>query len=100
MKGKYTIFQEDAPTELLQNGNPNILVMWKGSTLTNDEALIIMNKDIENRQHFHAESLGEFVLSGAPLKDVSPEYPLKFIPEPFHYELNPGQGLVYVTKRE
>ena len=99
IKRNYTIFQEDAPTELLQNDNPNILVMWKGSTVTNDEALIIMNKDIHEGQRFYAESLGDYVLSGAPLKDISPEYPMEFIPEPFHYELHPGQGLVYVTKR-
>ena len=100
IKKTYTVFQEDSPTEILQNSNPNILILWKASTRTDDEALIIINKDIHNRQRFYAESLNEFVLAGAPLHDVSPEYPLEFIPEPFYYELNPGQGLVYVTKRD
>ncbi|MEW6599479.1 MAG: alpha-amylase family glycosyl hydrolase [Nitrospirota bacterium] len=100
IKKRYSVFQEDAPTDILQCGNPNVLVLWKASSRTEDEALIIINKDIYNKQHFHAESLYEFVLAGAPLLDVSPEYPLNFIPEPFHYDLNPGQGLVYVTKRD
>jgi starch synthase (maltosyl-transferring) len=100
IKKTYSVFQEDAPMEILQNSNPNILILWKASTRTDDEALIIINKDIHGKQHFYAESLNEFVLAGAPLQDVSPEYPLEFIPEPFQYELNPGQGLVYVTKRD
>ncbi len=100
IKKEHAVFQEDAPTEILQTNNPKVLVLWKASTQTDEEALIILNKDTKNKQHFHTESLGDFVLAGAPLKDVSPEYPLEFIPEPFNYTLNPGQGLVYVTKRD
>ena len=74
-------------------------MIWKASPATKEEALIIINKDIDNMQHFHADDLHSFVLSGAPLQDVSPEYPVDYIPEPFNYDLNPGQGLVYVTKR-
>ena len=29
----------------------------------------------------------------------SPEYPLDFLPEPFNYDLRPGQGIVLVTKK-
>ena len=38
-------------------------------------------------------------LNGAPLKDVSPEDRLDYIPEPFRYSLRPGQGIVLVTSR-
>jgi starch synthase (maltosyl-transferring) len=100
IKGRYSVFQEEAPTEIIQCSNPNILMLWKGSTTSKDEALIILNKDISNMQHFFADNMREFVLAGAPLKDVSPEYPVEFIQEPFNYTLNPGQGLVYVTKRD
>ncbi len=100
IKRSYVVFQEEAPTEILYNDNPNILFMWKGSTFTEEEALIILNKDIHNRQHFYVDSLKKFVQAGAPLKDVSVEYPVEYIAEPFHYELNPGQGLVMTTKRD
>lgn len=93
------IFQEETPVEILHSGNPELLMIWKASPATKEEALIIINKDIDNMQHFHADDLHSFVLSGAPLQDVSPEYPVDYIPEPFNYDLNPGQGLVYVTKR-
>jgi starch synthase (maltosyl-transferring) len=40
------------------------------------------------------------VQAGAPLKDVSPEYPMQYLHEPFHYALRPGQGIVLVTHRD
>jgi starch synthase (maltosyl-transferring) len=99
-KENYTIFQEEAPTEILPSNNPSILVMWKASINTQEESLIILNKDIHNKQHFYADSLHKFIQAGGPLNDVSPEYRLEYIPEPFSYDLLPGQGLVLVTARE
>ncbi len=83
----------------MQSNNSRLLILWKASTTTKEEALIIINKDVKKMQQLHTERLQDFVLSGLPLKDVSPEYPLEFVPEPYDYKLNPGQGLVYVTKR-
>ena len=31
---------------------------------------------------------------------VSPEYAMDYIPEPFHYALRPGQGIVLATSRK
>jgi starch synthase (maltosyl-transferring) len=100
IKTNNLIFQEETPVEILQSGNPELLMIWKASATTKEEALIVLNKDMNNMQHFDADDLHSFVLSGAPLKDISPEYPVDFIPEPFNYILNPGQGLVYITKRD
>lgn len=100
IKGRYTIFQEEAPTEILPSDNPNILIMWKASTTTREEALLILNKDIYNIQHFQTERICDLVQSKAPCTDVSPEYPLDYLPEPFTYDLRPGQGIVLVNKRE
>jgi starch synthase (maltosyl-transferring) len=99
IKAENSIFREEAPLEILQSDNPALPILWKASTVTKEEALIVLNKDINNNQAFHAEDLHNFVQSGAELKDISPEYPLDYIPTPFKYNLNPGQGLVYVTKR-
>ena len=100
IKDNYTIFQEEAPTESLPSNNPSILVMWKASINTQEESLIILNKDIHNKQHFYADSLHKFIQAGGPLNDVSPEYRLEYIPKPFSYDLLPGQGLVLVTARD
>jgi starch synthase (maltosyl-transferring) len=100
LKQSYAVFQEESPTNILHCKNPNVLLMWKASTRQRDEALLILNKDSSNRQDFHVENFRQFVQSGAPLRDVSPEQPLEFLPEPFHYTLQPGQGIVLVTERK
>ncbi len=100
IKSSNPIFQDDAPTEMLHCDNPNILLMWKGSTNTLEESLLILNKDIHNKQYFHAGNLNTYFHSGAPLVDISPEYPLDYLPAPFSYDLRPGQGIVLVTSRE
>ena len=71
--------------------------MWKGSTQTAEEALLILNKDPYSKQSFYSDNLHEWVQAGAPLVDVSPEDPLDYIPAPFSYDLLPGQGIVLVT---
>lgn len=100
LKSNQAIFQEEAPTEILYAGNPNILLMWKASINDQEEALLILNKDIYNKQHFYTESLQEFVQAGAPLRNLSPEYPMEYIPVPFSYDLRPGQGIVLITSRD
>jgi starch synthase (maltosyl-transferring) len=73
--------------------------MWKASVKHKDEALLILNKDPEHQQDFATDHFRHFVQAGAPLRDVSPEYPLEYIHEPFHYSLRPGQGIVLLTSR-
>jgi starch synthase (maltosyl-transferring) len=99
IKAEHAVFQEEAPTEIDHDGNPNVLLMWKGSTQTKQEALLILNKDIYNRQTFWAKNLYDYVQTTAPLIDVSPEYRLEYISAPFHYDLRAGQGIVLITER-
>jgi starch synthase (maltosyl-transferring) len=100
IKAEHAIFQEEALTEILHHSNPNVLLMWKASINSQEESLLILNKDIDNEQHFQAKSLKEFVQAGAPLVDVSPEDPMDYIPMPFSYDLRPGQGIVLITSRD
>ncbi len=100
IKSEHAVFQEEAPTEILHCDNPNILFMWKASTYSQEESLLILNKDIYNKQYFYSESLQKYLLAGAPLVDVSAEYALDYIPAPFSYDLRPGQGIVLVTTRD
>lgn len=99
IKKGYAVFQEESPTSILPCSNPNILFMWKASAKHKDEALLILNKDLGQHQEFYTDHFRDFVQAGAPLRDVSPEYPLEYIHEPFHYALRPGQGIVLVTTR-
>jgi starch synthase (maltosyl-transferring) len=100
IKAEHAVFQEDAPTEVLPHRNPDILLMWKASTHTQEESLLIINKDVNNKQTFYKDNLLKYLQARAPLVDISPEYPLDYIPEPFSYELQPGQGIVLITSRD
>ena len=99
IKMAHAVFREESPASVLPCDNPNILLLWKASATHKDEALLILNKDPWQRQEFYTDNFRRFVQAGAPLRDVSPEHRLDFIPEPFHYALRPGQGIVLVTKR-
>ncbi len=93
------IFREDAATEMLPADNPNILLLWKGSLRARQEALLILNKDIHNKERFYTDNLYHYVQNQSPLTDVSPEFPLEYLPTPFEYNLRPGQGIILVTHR-
>jgi starch synthase (maltosyl-transferring) len=99
IKKAHAVFREESPASILPCSNPNILFLWKASTKTRDEALLILNKDPWQRQEFYTDHFRHFVQAGAPLRDVSPEHALEYIHEPFHYILRPGQGIVLVTSR-
>jgi starch synthase (maltosyl-transferring) len=97
VKAQHPVFQEDGPTEMLNSSNPAVLVMRKTCSDGQGEALLVINKDPWNRQHFHTENLYHYVRGKPPLVDVSPEWPLDYLPTPFDFELAPGMGRVMVT---
>jgi len=98
IKARYPVFQEDGPIDLLGCSNPAVLVMRKAASKGQSEALLVLNKDPWNRQHFQTEDLYHYVRSRPPLVDVSPEWPLDYLPTPFEFELSPGMGRVMVTE--
>lgn len=100
IKRHFPVFLDESLVNVFPCNNPNVLLMWKASTKHKGEALLILNKDPWQHQDFYTDSFRHFVQAGAPLKDVSPEYPLQYIHEPFHYSLRPGQGIVLVTQRD
>lgn len=99
MKQSYDVFGEECPANIMHAENPHVLLLWRGSTRTRQEALVILNKDIWSHQHFHAPDLRQYVQSGAPLKCVFPENGLEYIPRPFVYDLRPGEGIVLISER-
>lgn len=97
IKATYPVFQEESLTEVLNHPNQAILVLWKACSKSGGEALLLLNKDPWNRQHFYVQDLYEYVQSAPPLIDVSPEWPMEFLPNPFDYDLPPGVGRVLVA---
>ncbi|MCX7818091.1 MAG: alpha-amylase family glycosyl hydrolase [Kiritimatiellae bacterium] len=99
VKRSAPVFQEDGPLQIIPTENPAVLVIWKGSLRSRQEGILILNKDVHARQWFRTPALRHWVQSGAPLRCVSPENPLEFLPEPFEYELRPGEGIVLLADR-
>ncbi len=99
MKAEHVIFQEDCPNQIEHCNNDNVMIMWQASRTNKEEALLILNKDPWNRQEFFVQDLREYIQSGAPLIDISPDQRLVHIPNPFHYDLMPGQGIIFITQR-
>jgi starch synthase (maltosyl-transferring) len=102
IKAEHAFFQEDAATRIIKHTHPRVLFIWKGgSARTNEESLIILNKDIGNNQHFEVRNLYHYLRSKAPLTEVSPEVPPEYsegsLSSPFSRDLLPGQGIVLVT---
>lgn len=99
LKREYQILREECPMQRIESGNREVLMLWKGSTRSREEALILLNIDVYNRQGVWFETLRRYVQSGKALICVSPDNPMDHISEPFHYELRPGEAVVLVTKR-
>jgi starch synthase (maltosyl-transferring) len=100
IKRAYAVLHEESPIRLFPCHNPNILLMGKGWAGRRDQALLILNKDIWNHQEFTTDHFRHFLDSDAAPRDVSPEYALETVHEPFHYGLRPGQGIVLVTSKK
>jgi starch synthase (maltosyl-transferring) len=99
LKQDHPIFAEECPMQRIELDNREVMMLWKGSTRSREEALILLNTDNHSRQTVWFESLRRYVQSGAALRCVSPDNPMEHVAEPFHYELRPGEAIVLVTTR-
>ena len=99
LKQTYQIFSEECPMQRIDIDNREVMMLWKGSVRSREEALILLNTDKYSRQTVWFDTLRRYVQSGAALTCVSPDNPMEHVSEPFHYELRPGEAIVLVTTR-
>ena len=97
IKDAYPVFREDGLIQCLHHADPDVLVLWKGSTGSPTQALLILNKDPLNWRHFHADNIYDLIQAPGPLSDLSPDWPMEHIPTPFSYELPPAAARVLVA---
>ena len=98
IKTRYPVFNEESVTEILwHDSNPAILLLWKAATRGKGQALLLLNKDPWNRQYFRVENLSRYIQGAGPLSDLSPQWPLDYLPAPFEFEFTPGMGRVLVA---
>src|SRR5205823_5412539 len=55
IKRDHAVFFEESPASILPCNNSNILFLWKASTRTKEEALLILNKYPWQRHEFWAD---------------------------------------------
>jgi starch synthase (maltosyl-transferring) len=97
IKAAHPLFLEEGLIQRLEHPNPAILLLWQASTQGHGQALLAINKDPWNGQHFHCDDLYRHVQAPPPLVDVSPEWPMDYLPTPFEFDLGPGMARVFVT---
>lgn len=100
VKSLHRVFQEDGPMQVLPMDNPRVLVLWKASRQGQQQAVIFLNKDLHQRQPLRVPDPAKLFQVGGPVRCVSPENPLDFVPVPFEYDLRPGEAVVLVSGKE
>lgn len=98
MKSSYSIFCEESPVHKMDSPNPAVLILKKTWEPTGEMALLILNKDIYHSQHLSIPSLKAFLEAGEKIRDISPEWAMKEVPDRLEYDLKPGQGIVLYRK--
>ncbi len=98
IKDRYPVFHSEGPIERIQSTNAAVLVLHKSHPAGRGEALLILNKDPWNRQRVWVENLYHHIRTPGPLRDVSLEWVMDYLPTPFEFELAPGMGRVLVTE--
>lgn len=100
IKDDYPVFKSEGAIRRIELENSAVLLLHKRHPKGEGEALLIINKDPWNRQHLHINNLYRYLKQPAPLLDVSPEWPMDYLPTPFEFELAPGMGRILVTTLE
>ncbi len=97
IKDEHPVFASDGPIERLDCSNPAVLLLHKSHPEGHGEALLVLNKDPWNRQYLRVEDLYHHIRGCGPLRDVSLEWPMDYLPTPFEFDLAPGMGRILVT---
>ena len=97
IRDDYPVLRCEGPITRLDAGNSAVLLLHKRDPQGGGEALIALNKDPWSRQRLYVDDLYRHVRTPGPLQDVSPEWPMDFLPTPFEFELAPGMGRILVS---
>ncbi|MBK1643788.1 alpha-amylase [Thiocapsa imhoffii] len=97
IKDLHPVFCQEGPIERLQSPNPGLLMLRKSDEQGQDQAVLVLNKDIWNHQQLWVEDLAQLTGITQTLQDVSPEWPVTPLTRSFDFDLGPGMARVWVT---
>jgi starch synthase (maltosyl-transferring) len=98
IKKASTVFSGEGPIAQRPHPNEAILILHKKAAKGRAEALLILNKDPHHNQHLHLDDLYALIDSPPPLYDLSPDWPMDYLPTPFEFDLGPGMARVLTTE--
>ncbi|MGB5833482.1 MAG: alpha-amylase family glycosyl hydrolase [Thiohalocapsa sp.] len=94
IKNDEPLFSSEGRIDRLDHADPAILVLRKHAIDGPERALLVLNKDPWSRQRFFVDDLNNLLPSSAPLRDLSPDWPMDDLPAPFEFWLGPGMARV------
>ncbi|WPL19299.1 Alpha-1,4-glucan:maltose-1-phosphate maltosyltransferase 1 [Thiorhodovibrio winogradskyi] len=93
-----SVFGSEGPIEQIPHPNEAILILRKKAAKGCDQALLILNKDPHGHQYLHIDDLYALIDAPPPLHDLSPDWPMDYLPTPFEFDLGPGVARVLTTE--
>jgi starch synthase (maltosyl-transferring) len=97
IKERVPLLSQEGRIERLDHHNPAILVLRKHAVNGPGQALLVLNKDPWQRECFFVDDLYRLIRSPGPLVDLSPDWPMDYLPTPYEFWLGPGMARVLVS---
>jgi len=97
IKDEYEIFNRESNLYIVDSFNKNIFIAKK-SLDDKEESLIIMNMNFNEQEEIKINKINK-LFTYKTIKDISPDNRLEFIPEDYHYLLNPGEIRIIISKK-
>lgn len=97
IKDRVPLLTGEGRIERLEYSDPAILVLRKHAAEGSGQALLVLNTDPWSRQRFYTDDLYRLIQSAAPLRDLSPDWAMEYLPTPFEFWLGPGMARILVA---
>ncbi len=97
IKDSYDIFNKESNLYIVDSDNKNIFIAKK-SLDNREEVLIIINMNFKEKEEIKINKISE-LFTFKTIKDISPHNRLEFIPQSYHYILNPGEIRIIFSKK-
>jgi starch synthase (maltosyl-transferring) len=98
IKSQAPVFAGEGRIDRLPYPDQAVLLLRKHAIDGPGQALLVLNKDPWTRQRFYTDDLKNLIQSSAPLRDLSPDWPMDHLPAPFEFWLGPGMARVLVSQ--
>lgn len=100
IKQTSAVFSGEGPITQIPHPDEAILILHKKAPKGHDQALLMLNKDPHSNHYLHVDDLYTIIDTKTPLYDLSPDWPMDYLPTPFEFDLGPGVARVLTTEQK